>query len=171
MERLAGHLCQCSQVTGVEVVAAILIAVGLVGIVVPILPGSVLVLLAVVIWATETTGGTAWTVAAVAGGLVVLGGVVKYLVPGRRLQRAGVPNRTLLLAAVLGVVGFFVVPVVGLVLGFVLGIYLGERVRLGARDAWPATVHALKAVGLGLLIELVACLLAAGVWVVGVLVT
>jgi hypothetical protein len=32
-------------------------------------------------------------------------------------------------------------------------------------------VHALKAVGLGIVIELTACLLAAAVWIVGVVVT
>ena len=36
-----------------------------------------------------------------------------------------------------GVVGFFVVPVVGLFLGFVLGIYLAERAdTLATADAW-----------------------------------
>jgi uncharacterized protein YqgC (DUF456 family) len=92
-------------------------------------------------------------------------------VPGRRLQAAGVPGRTLALGAVLGVVGFFVIPVVGLFLGFVAGVYLSELVRVGSRGAWPATVHALKAAGLSILIELTACLLATAAWVAGVLLT
>ncbi|GAA0316713.1 DUF456 family protein [Kineococcus aurantiacus] len=37
----------------------------------------------------------------------------------------------LLLGAVLGVVGFFAVPVVGLPLGFVLGVFLGELAGTG----------------------------------------
>ena len=44
-------------------------------------------------------------------------------------------------------------------------IALAERVRLGAHDrAWPSTVHALKAIGLSILIELAAGLLMAGAW-------
>jgi hypothetical protein len=86
------------------------------------------------------------------------------------MKREGIPVGTLLLGAVLGVVGFFVVPVVGLVLGFVLGVYLSELFRLGPERAWPATRAALKAVGLSLLIELVASLAAAATWAVGVLV-
>ena len=74
-------------------------------------------------------------------------------------------------ASALGVVGFFVVPVVGLFLGFVLGVYLAERRRLGAAGAWPSTKASLRAVGLSILIELVAGVLAAGTWVVGVTVT
>jgi len=61
--------------------------------------------------------------------------------------------------------GFFVVPVVGLILGFVLGVYTAERVRLGSHaTAWPSTMHALKAVGLSILIELAAGLLLAAAW-------
>ena len=52
---------------------------------------------------------------------------------------------------------------------FVAGIYLVERVRLGNhRSAWPSTVHALKAVGLAILIELFAGLLIATTWLVAV---
>ena len=101
----------------------------------------------------------------------MVGAVVKYLVPGRRLQRAGVPSTTLLAGGALGVVGFFVVPVVGLPLGFLLGVYLVEWRRLGHREAWPATVHALRAVGLGIAIELGFGTLAAATWAVGVVLT
>ena len=92
---------------------------------------------------------------------------MKYAVPGRNLQRQGVPNRTLVAGAVLGVVGFFVVPVIGLPLGFVTGIYLVELQRLGRERAWPATKAALRAVGLAILIELTAAVLAAAVFVAG----
>lgn len=154
-----------------EVVVGLVVLVGLVGILVPVLPGSVLVVLAVVVWASEVGGSTAWVVAAVAVTLVAVGAVVKYAVPGRRLKRSGVPTSTLVLGGVGAVVGFFVVPVVGLLAGFVVGLYVAERRRVGPAAARPATVNALKAVGLGILIELAAATLAAATWVVGVLVT
>ena len=157
--------------SGVEIVVAAVIAVGLVGVLVPVLPGSLLVAAAILVWATELGGTTAWIVLAVALALLLLGTVVKYLVPGRRLQRAGVANSTLLAGAALGVVGFFVVPVVGLPLGFVLGIYVAQWRRLGHERAWPATVHAVEAVGLGILIELAFAILAAATWAIGVVVT
>ena len=157
--------------SGLEILVGLTIAVGLVGILLPILPGSLLVGAAILVWALESGSTTAWIVLATALALLVAGGAVKYLVPGRRLQRAGVPSSTLLAGAVLGVVGFFVVPVVGLPLGFVLGVYVVEWRRLGRRDAWPATVHALKAVGLGILIELAFGTLAAATWALGVVLT
>jgi uncharacterized protein len=158
-------------VTAATVLAAVLVAVGLVGILVPILPGSVLVVAGVLVWSIAEGGATAWAVFAVATALVVAGAVVKYVVPGRRLQVAGIPATTQAVGVLLGVVGFFVVPVVGLFLGFVLGVYLAEVVRLGRRDAWPSTVHSLKAVGLSIVIELLAALAATLVWVAGVIAT
>jgi uncharacterized protein YqgC (DUF456 family) len=158
-------------VSALEVLVALAIAVGLAGVLVPVLPGSLLVAAAIAVWAIERADATAWAVAAVALLFLVTGTVVKYLVPGRRLQRAGVPTRALVAGGVVGIVGFFVVPVVGLPLGFVLGVYLSEWRRLGHRDAWPATVHTLKAVGLGILIELGFGILAAVTWAVGVVLT
>jgi uncharacterized protein YqgC (DUF456 family) len=154
-----------------ETLVGLAVLVGLVGIVVPVLPGTVLILGAVLVWAIENGSATAWGVFAVSATLLVVGAVVKYAVPGRRLKATGVPQRSLLLGGALGVVGFFVVPVVGLVLGFVLGVYLAEAQRVGKDSAWPSTKHALRAVGLSLLIELAAGMLAALTWFVGAVVT
>jgi uncharacterized protein YqgC (DUF456 family) len=151
--------------SGVEVLVAVAIAVGIVGVVVPVLPGALLVLAAILVWAIDLGGSTAWAVFAVAAVVIGVGAVVKYAVPGRRLKEVGIPTSTLLLGAVLGVVGFFVIPVVGLPVGF------AELSRLGSAEAWPATVHALKAVGLAMLIEFTASMLAAAVWVAGVVIT
>jgi len=154
-----------------EVLVALAIAVGLAGILVPVLPGSILVLAAVLVWAVNIGGGVAWTVFAIVTVLLVVGGVVKYAVPGKHLKAAGIPASTQWAGAGLAIVGFFVVPVVGIFLGFVLGIYLAEHRRVGSTQAWPSTKHALRAVGLSILIELTAGVLAALTWVVGVVLT
>lgn len=154
---------------GIEtLLAGVLIVVGIVGVLVPVLPGLLLVLAGIALWAVPRNDTVGWTVLGVAALIVVLGTVAKYLLPGRRLREAGVPFRTLALGGVLGVVGFFVVPVIGLLLGFVLGVYLGELGRFGDRaQAWPATKRALGAVGWSILIELATGLLAAAVWIGG----
>ena len=154
-----------------EVLVGLAILVGIIGVIVPILPGALLVVAAVLVWSWTTGGTTAWVVFAVVLALVAAGTVVKYAVPGRRLKEAGIPASTQWTGVGLGVVGFFVIPVVGLFVGFVLGVYLAERRRLGAEVAWPSTKAALRAVGLSILIELVSVVAAAGVWVVGVVVT
>lgn len=156
--------------TATELFVGVAVVVGLVGILVPVLPGSLLILAAVLVWALEVATPAAWVVFSVVTLLLALGAVVKYAVPGRRLKSDGVPNRTLLAGGAAGVVGFFVVPVVGLLLGFVLGVYLSEVQRVGRDLAWPSTRSALRAVGLSVLIELAAGLLAAATWLVGAVV-
>lgn len=159
--------------SSVEVVVALVIAFGLAGILVPILPGgSLLVAAGVLVWALWLGATTGWVVFAVAAVLLAAGIVVKYAVPGRRLKEAGVPLSTQVVGAVLAIVGFFVIPVIGLVIGFVVGVFLAELRRLRASSAaWRSTKHALRAAGLSILIELTAGILATVAWVVGVILT
>ena len=154
-----------------EILVALAIAVGVAGIIVPVLPGTVLILGAILVWAVQVGTTTGWIVFAVATVLLAAGSVVKFLVPGRQLKSSGVPNRTLLVGGLMAFIGFFVIPVVGMFIGFVLGVYAAERARVGGALAWPSTKGALRAVGVSILIELVAAFLATVAWVVGVVVT
>ncbi|MGV8977025.1 MAG: DUF456 domain-containing protein [Cellulomonas sp.] len=155
-----------------ELLIGLVVAAGLAGVVVQVLPGSLLVLGAVLVWAAETGGAVAWTAFAVGALAVAVAAVGKYLLAGRHLTSAGVRRSTLVWGGVLGVVGFFVVPVVGLPLGFALGVYLIEwGGRRNRRVAWTATVAVLKATGIALLVELAGALVAAGAWLLAVLLT
>jgi uncharacterized protein len=146
------------------------IALGIVGIVVPMIPGALLVWAAILVWALAVNSTAGWTVLAGATLAISAGQVVKYLVPGRRLRDADVPRRSIVTGLMAAVIGFFVIPIVGLFIGFPLGVYVEERRRLGRHDgAWVSTRHAVKAVGLSVLIELTATLLAAVLWLVVVL--
>ena len=150
--------------TGLVVVGAAIV-VGLAGVVVPVLPGALLSLAAILVWSILTNSVAGWVVFAVAAVAIGSTQVLKYVLPGRSLKRAGVPNRTTLLGALLSVVGFFVIPVVGMPVGFVLGVFLSEYQRVRkARPAWTSTLAALKATGASLAIELAGALVAAGTW-------
>jgi uncharacterized protein len=151
-------------------VAAVLIVVGLAGVVIPLLPGLILVWVGIGVWSFERGDATGWLVLAGASAVLALGLVAKYALPGRRLREAGVPWITLAFGVTLGVVGFFVIPIIGLPIGFVLGVYLAEIFRLGSPGAaWPSTRSAVAAVGLSLLIELGAGMIAAAIWLAGVI--
>ncbi|CAN5508958.1 MAG: DUF456 domain-containing protein [Nocardioidaceae bacterium] len=158
--------------TGGEALVAVVIAIGVVGVVLPVIPGSLLVGGAITAWALETGGATAWTVCGVAVALLVTAAVGKWWVAERHLRGAGVSRTTILIGGLTGIVGFFVIPVIGLVLGFVAGVYVAERRRHSAHQpAWRATVTALKASGLAILVELAGALFAAAVWILGVATT
>jgi uncharacterized protein len=151
-------------------IPALLIAIGMAGIVVPVLPGLVLVLAGVLVWAWSTGTHLAWAVFAGCAAFYVAGVALQYAVPSRRLRDAGVRQSTLVLAVLLGLVGFVVIPVVGGAVGFVLGIYLVESGRSrDGRAAWVATKSALTAVLLSMGIELLAALAITTTWVGGVL--
>lgn len=154
----------------VDAVAGIVIALGIVGVAVPVLPGLLLSWLGVVLWALLSGAGhLRWVVLAIATVVAMAGAAIKYLLPGKRLKRMGVPNTALFAGGVLGLIGFFVIPVVGVLIGFVLGVYLVERVRLGAGRAWPSTREAITAAGLAMLIEFTTSVAIAVVWIFGLL--
>lgn len=132
---------------------------GLGGIVVPILPGLTLQVLAVILWAVAEGSPMGWVVAGVTVVLAAIATVLKYTRPGRRLREAGVPTRVLVVGVAAAIVGFFVVPVVGAVLGFVLALYVYERARVGRERAWPSTKTALIAIAQSIGIELAGGLL------------
>ena len=150
---------------------AVAIAVGLVGILLPFLPGTLLVYGAILVWALIERTTVAWVTLGIVTVLLGAALLVKYLWPMKRMRSADVGTWSLLAGAALGIVGFFVVPVVGLVLGFVLGVYLAElSKRHDHRLAWTSTVHAIKGVALSVGVELAGALLATAVWLAAVLV-
>jgi uncharacterized protein YqgC (DUF456 family) len=155
--------------TGGIVLVALAIAVGLVGIVVPLLPGALLVFGAIAVWAVVEHSTASWVTLGVVAALLATTTLIKYLWPVRRMRRAEVGPWSLLAGAVLGVIGFFAIPVLGLLLGFVVGVYAAELAhRRDQRLAWASTVHALKGVALSVGVELAGALVATAVWVMAV---
>ena len=154
------------------IVPPLLIIVGLVGIVVPVLPGLLLILGGVLLWAVLDGGTVAWSIFAVSLVVAVIGWVLQYTLPGKRMRERGVSSSTLVIAVLAGIVGFFVVPVIGALIGFVLGIFVVELAR--SRDgslAWERTRHALVAVLHSMGIELAAGLVIAALYVGGLVAT
>lgn len=148
---------------------ALAIAVGLVGIIVPILPGGLLVFSAIAVWAIAEKTSAAWVTLGVAAALFLLAEVIKYAWPVRRMRRADVRTSILVVGGVCGVVGFFVIPVIGLLIGFVAGVFVAElALRRDVTRAWVSTWHALKGVALSVGVEFTGALLAAVLWVCAV---
>ena len=146
---------------------------GLVGVLLPVLPGLLLIWGAGLVWAVGDGGGPVrWTVFGVLTALLVVGTVAKYVLPARSAAARGAPATTLLAGAAGAILGFFVIPVVGLLVGGVAGIYLAELARLhDRRRAAVSTRAALVAIGIGVLIELAAGTLMVGAWLLGLLAT
>jgi uncharacterized protein len=151
---------------GSALVGAVML-VGLVGTVVPVMPGLALMWLAALVYGLlagfDPVGIVAMAVITV---LLAGGTALSYLVPHRAGVRGGIPRSSLRLGIAGAVVGFFVIPVLGLPVGGVLGVMAGEYQRLGD---WSAAWRTTKTVVVGFLkaavFELLAGLAIFGVWI------
>jgi len=151
---------------------ALAMGLGVIGVLVPLLPGLLLIAGAALVWALAEQDAYSWVVFGAIMVLLTIGTVAKYLLPARQLTTAGAPRSTQLIGAVAALVGFFVIPVLGLPIGGIGGVYVAELSRLGnGRAAWRSTWLTIRAIGFGVLIELVAGLGAVALWAVAVLVS
>ena len=113
----------------------------------------------------------AWIVFAIVLVLSAIGMTTSYVLTGRKLHAAEVPMWPIYVGIAAGIVGFFVIPLLGLPIGFVLGLCISEAVRQkdlskGLGSAWIAV----KALGVGIMIEFSLAMLSTIVFAVGVVV-
>lgn len=148
-------------------VAVVLLAVGCIGIIVPVLPGSITVIIGLIIWAVVVREPEGWVALGVGVPLAIAGLSASWVLTGARMRQRQIPNSSLVYGVVAGVIGMFVIPVVGLFLGFAAGLLLSETYRQrDLRMALDSSWVALKAMGLGIAIELGCALLASAVFVI-----
>lgn len=153
-----------------ETLLALVMVVGLVGVVVPVLPGLLLIAGAGVAWAVAEPGPARWTVAIALVALAAVAMVAGAVLPARRAAAAGAPRSALAAGAAGMILGFFLIPVVGALVGFPAGIFVAERIRLGnGRAARATTIATLKGAALGIGIELVAGVAMIAIWSAAVL--
>ena len=156
--------------TVVTILCGLAILVGVAGTVIPVLPGSILIglgLLAWAIWGGAAAAG--WVVFGIGLVLVLAGMAASALLTGRKLKQHNIPSRSVVAGLVFGVVGMFIIPVVGLFVGFAAGLLLSELHRTRAwRTAATSSWAALKATGLGMIVEFGLACLAASTWLIGV---
>jgi len=156
-------------VTSLELIVGLMIVVGLVGTVIPVLPGILLVWAAVLVWAIAGDGSDVgrWVVFAIATAVAGTAVVLTTILPGRRAAATGAPRSLMWIVALGTVVGFFVIPVVGALVGGPVAAYVAELVRLRDRGAaWRSAVEALKGFGIGVAIQLVGGVTIAVTWLI-----
>jgi uncharacterized protein YqgC (DUF456 family) len=143
----------------------VVILLGLSGVLVPGVPGSWLVWAAVLWWALSDPQALSWAVLVGATVVLLLSQAVRWMLPPRRLRAGGATTRMAVYAGAGALLGFVLVPVLGAIPGFLGGIYLSERLRLGGHGHAVAAVRtAMRSGGWSVLTELFACLLIMGAW-------
>lgn len=153
---------------GVVALVAVAMAVGIVGTVIPLLPGLLLVWGAALGYGLyegfDAAGIAAFTVITLLGAAGTLAG---WLVPQRAAGKAGAAKTSILVAAVGAVVGFFAIPVVGVMVGGLAGLYLAELQRTNdSATAWRSTRATVVGFGLATLAQFLIAIAMAAAWAV-----
>jgi hypothetical protein len=146
------------------------IAVGVAGTLIPILPGIWLVWVACLGYGlVEGFTAAGWSAMAVITVLAVAGTLAAIVLPQRSAAGEGIARRWQLVAAAAAVVGFFVVPIVGAAIGFVLGIAAGAYAETRTlRRTAAVTLAVLRGLAVGAVAQFVVALAMAGTWAIWV---
>jgi len=129
-------------------VAILFMVIGLIGVIVPVLPGTVLIWLVVVVYALfagiESMG---WGAFAILNLIGMVAGTADLWLPLLGAKTTGASKRSMFLGVIGMIIGTMIMPLVGTVVGYGLGILLGEyhkvrdvnkaiHVALGGMAGW-----------------------------------
>lgn len=150
-------------ITGITL---IILLIGLLGTVVPVLPGILLMWGAVVGYGLFLGFGPVGVGALVAATLISVAAVaLGFILPARLADESGASAKSQLAAIVGGIIGFFVIPVIGFIIGALAGIAISEYADKGDVDlARQSTVAVAKGFGVSALAQIVAGFLILTVW-------
>lgn len=148
------------------ILVGLAIAVGIAGVILPILPGIWLIWAAALVYGFMVGFGPAgWLAMVVLTVLAAVATGVVYYLPARKGGEVGLPGWGQVVIAGFAIVGFFVIPIVGAFIGLGVGAFLValamERDVAGAiGKAWALLVEMLK----GAAVQLGVALVMALVW-------
>lgn len=119
-------------------VAVVFILVGLVGVVVPLLPGSLLIWITVAVY----TAAERWNGFAAIDGvtfvvitlIALVTGLSDLWLPLLGAKVTGSSLRSMIYGVVGGIIGTFIIPLLGSIIGYVAGILISEYRRYGDWD-------------------------------------
>ena len=155
-------------VSGVTVaLIGVVMAIGLFGTVMPVMPGLLIMWGGALAFALVTGWGAVGVVCfLVITALLVGGTILSYVLPHRSGVQAGAAKSSLRLGIAGAIVGFFVIPVLGMAIGGVLGVYAGEYRRLGnGPAAWTTTRSVMIGFLKGALVEVGTGVAILAVWI------
>ncbi len=121
-------------------IAILFMIIGLIGVIIPVLPGTILIWLVVVVYAlfagVDSMGWSAFIILNLMG--LFTGTAVLWL-PFLGAKTTGASKRSMMLGAVGLIIGTIIMPLIGTVVGYGLGILLGEYHK---QQDWNKAIHA-----------------------------
>jgi uncharacterized protein YqgC (DUF456 family) len=150
-------------------IALVVMLFGLFGLIIPILPGLVIIWVAALgygIFAGFDTLG--WIMFAVITALMIIGELAEHVLMGTQVHKEGAPWWVVLIVLVIAIAGNFVIPIIGGILAGVLALFGIEWLRSkDAKIALASTRGLLVGFALGFAARFAAGLLMISSWCVG----
>ncbi|MDX1413087.1 MAG: DUF456 domain-containing protein [Candidatus Promineifilaceae bacterium] len=138
--------------------AVAFILVGVVGIVVPILPGMLLVWFTVVVYAWRTGfEAVGWPTLTFVTIIALITGLSNIWLPLLGAKKTGAAKRAMALGIVGAILGTFLIPLplLGTVIGYALGIFLGEYLKQrNLKLAFRASLGGVAGWGVSTIVEI-----------------
>lgn len=139
-----------------SIIAIVVMLVGLAGIIIPVLPGLLLIWLTALIYGFAVGYDAVGIAVMILLTVIVIASlIVGFVLPKREAEQAGASRLSQYGAIVGAIVGFFTIPVVGVFVGALIGILTVELMAKGNWDeAWTATIGLAKGLGISVVIDL-----------------
>jgi len=149
-----------------SVLAAIVMVVGLFGLLIPIVPGLLLIWFTALVYGFLVGfGAVGLAVMTILTVLVVISFVSGVVVPRNQAVASGASKSAQLGGLIGAVIGFFVIPVIGLIIGALVGVLMVEMAAKGNwPDAWVATKGVARGFAKSTLIDLLLGVVMITVW-------
>ena len=156
-----------------ELLIGLAMAIGLIGVLIPVVPGIVLVWLSGLTWTILDGGGIArWTLLALMTVLTAGALIANVRIPVKSATHEDAPRGTLWLAATFAVLGFFVIPVIGVLVGFSAGVLLSHLIATNdIHKAFDALWATLRAFGKSVVIQGLCGVGICALWILGLILT
>lgn len=146
--------------------AAVLMVLGLGGVVIPLLPGLALIwVVALGYGLTVGFGAFGTATMVVLTVLLALSIVLGFVIPKRSTDAHGVSRISQVAALIGAIIGFFAIPIVGVPIGALIGVLLAERAdKQDWQLAWQSTKALAKGLGLNVLAQLAIGMVMIAAW-------
>lgn len=145
--------------------------VGLLGVIIPIIPGTLLIWLGAIIYALvfgiESLGWPAFVFISLLG---LFTGTADLWLPLLGAKTRGMSKRAMLLGGVGALIGTFILPLIGTIIGYMIGLILGEYDKRGDWDeARKAGLGGLADWGVATAVQLVGGFIMIFIFLMGVI--
>jgi uncharacterized protein YqgC (DUF456 family) len=131
----------------IEVLTLTFMLFGLFGLIIPVIPGLVIIWVAALGYGIASGFGTlGWIMFAIISLLMVAGSVIDNVLMGTQARQSGASWVSIAAALVFGIAGNFVLPVIGGLIAALLALFIAEWIR---RKNWRESLKSVRGMAWG----------------------